>query len=267
VLRTTTRIGTPLVPPDFDLRAYYQVQSYVETTTAHRGLLSFGEIPNVPFGKVGTRWADRRSYVDLAGLVDTAAGFAREPGPRFAYVYWPRYDGLCHELGCEHADVAQHFEDLDAMLADLVDALQGTNTALCVLADHGLVDVEAEHCIDLAEIDGLMDCMPTVCSGDQRQLSCFVRPRKVDEFLAIVERELGEACVCVEGQELLDAGVFGPGTPHKKLASRLGDYVLLCKDGWALIHTPTGLEPMYMPGSHGGMSEPEIRIPLFVVHC
>jgi hypothetical protein len=267
VLRTTTRMGTPLLPADFDLRGYYQVPSYVESVQTHCGLLSFGDIPNVPFGEVGTRWPDRRSYVDLGGLVDTVATFAREGGPRFAYVYWPRYDGLCHELGCLHPDVSAHFEALDVMLADLVDALAGTGSCLCVLADHGLVDVEQSHCLDLAAIDGLMDCMPVVASGDQRQLSCFVRPHKVDDFLAIVERELGDACICVPGETLLQAGVFGPGTPHPKLRSRLGDYVLLCKDGWALIHTPAGMQPVYMPGSHGGMSEAEIMIPLYVVRC
>jgi hypothetical protein len=267
VLRTTTRIGTPLVPAGFDLRGYYEVPSYLETTTAHRGLLSFGDIPNVPFGVVGTRWHDRRSYPDLAGLVETVAMFAREGGQRVAYVYWPRYDGLCHEIGCEHPDIGAHFEELDAMLADLVDALRGTNACLCVLADHGLVTVERERCIDLAAVPGLMDCMPMVASGDQRQLSCYVRPHKIEDFLDIVERELGDACVCVRGETLLEAGVFGPGDPHPKLRSRLGDYVLLCKEGWALIHTPAGMEPMYMPGSHGGMSEAEIQVPLYVVRC
>jgi hypothetical protein len=267
VLRTTTRLGTPLLPPDFDLRAYYQVPSYVESTTAHRGLLSFGDIPNVPFGEVGTRWGDKRSYADLVGLVETVVAFAHEEGPRFSYVYWPRYDGLCHELGCMHPEVSAHFEALDAMLADLVDALAGTGSCVCVLADHGLVDVERDRCIDLAAIDGLMDCMPMVASGDQRQLSCYVRPSKVKDFLAIVERELGEACVCVPGETMLEAGVFGPGAPHPKLRSRLGDWVLLCKDDWALIHTPAGMQPVYMPGSHGGMSEAEITIPLYVVRC
>jgi hypothetical protein len=266
-LRTTTRVGTPLVPAEFDLRGYYAVPSYVETTTAHRGLLSWGDIPNMPFGEVGTHWDDRRSYDDLPGLLETVVTFAREGGPRLAYVYWPRYDGLCHELGCRHPDVSAHFTALDEMLADLVDALAGTGSCLCVLADHGLVDVAAERCIDLAKIDGLMDCMPTLASGDQRQQSCYVRPHKVKDFLEIVERELGDACICVPGEALIAAGVFGPGAPHPKLRSRLGDYVLLCKDDYALIHTPAGITPVYQPGSHGGMSEAEMMIPLYVVRC
>ena len=266
VLRTTTRMGTGLVPEEFDLRAYYDVPSYVETTTCKRALLSFGDIPNVPFRVVGTDWDDRRAYLDLDGMVDAVTKFAGEATQKqFAYVYWPRYDGLCHELGCLHDDVAAHFEDMDAAMARIVEGLRGANSALVVLADHGLIDVEPQNCIDLVKVEGLMQTLAMVPSGDQRQLSCFVRHGRVETFLEIVERELGHACVCVPGSVLIEAGVFGPGTQHAALDGRLGDYVLLCKDGYALIATPAGLEPMYMPGSHGGMSAPEIQIPLFTV--
>ena len=71
--------------------------------------------------------------------------------------------------------------------------------------------------------------------------------------------------MCIRGETLLESGAFGPGTPHRALRQRLGDYVLLCRDGWSLIHTPPGLQPMIMLGSHGGMSEAEIKIPLYVV--
>lgn len=267
VLRTTSRIGAPLLPEDFSLRDYYRVPSYVESMPVHRGLLSHGVIPEVPFGRVGTRWEDRRAYMDLAGLVDTVEAFATEaPGQRrFGYVYWPRYDGLCHEYGILHEEVSGHFEEIDAALADLEQRLAGKGVALCVLADHGLVDVDADHCIDVAENDAFMDCLALAPGGDQRQLNCFVRPRAEERFLALVEDQLGEACVCIRGEYLLEQGVFGPGTPHPELHRRLGDYVLLCNDGYSLIHTPPGLEPMVMPGSHGGMSQPEIEIPLLVV--
>lgn len=268
ILRTTTRVGTDLFPPEFDLRDYYEVPSYVESTTGGRGLLSFGDIPNVPFGQVGTRWQDRRSYPDLEGMLQTVVEYAKEPGDsRLGYVYWPRYDGLCHEVGCQHSDVADHFEAIDEILGRMEQQLAGTGTTLCVLADHGLVDVERDKCIDLAQVPGFQQCLAMLPSGDQRQLSCFVRPKKVDEFLSIVQRELSEVCVCVPGEEMLAAGVFGPGTAHRALTERLGDYVLLCRDDHAIIHTPRGLEPMYMPGSHGGMSAAEIEIPLFVVRC
>ncbi|MBC8074273.1 MAG: alkaline phosphatase family protein [Deltaproteobacteria bacterium] len=265
VLRTTTRIGTPLFPEGYDLQAYYQVPSYLASARDHLGLLSWGEIPRVPFAEVGTRWPDRRSYPDLDGLVATTLAFAYEGGRRLAYVYWPRYDGLCHEKGCEHPEVDAHFELIDAALAQLVDGLAGSGTVLCVLADHGLVDVAPERCIDLARVPGLMSCLATAPAGDQRQMSLFVRPRKLAELERIFTDHLAEATTMVAGEELLAAGVFGPGIHHPALAQRLGDVVLLAKDDHAMVHTPPGMAPVFMPGSHGGMSEAELRIPLFTI--
>jgi hypothetical protein len=267
VLRTTTRVGTPLFPEGYDLRAYYRIPSYVESATCKLGLLSGGEIPDLPFGKAGTRWHERRSYGDLPGLVQTLAAFAREPDERLAYAYWPRYDGLCHEHGCASPQVVAHFEELDLALSSLVEALRDTDTALLVLADHGLVDVPRARCIDLATVPGLMECLAVAPSGDQRQMSCFVRPSMVAEFERVFASELAHACTLVPAEALLAAGAFGPGTAHPSLRTRLGDYVLLARPGWSTIHTPPGLAPVYMPGSHGGMSEEEIRIPLYDVRA
>jgi hypothetical protein len=267
VLRTTTRIGTPLFPADYDMQAYYDVPSYVATVSDAMGLLSWGEIPNVPFGKVGTRWEDRRRYDDLDGMVATAAGFAAEPGRRLAYVYWPRYDGLCHERGCTDPEVDAHFDAIDTALAQLVLRLAGTDTSLVVLADHGLVDVPAERCIDLAKVPGLGECLATAPAGDQRQMSLFVRPRKQEAFARVFDQYLAHACRVVPGEVMLEAGVYGPGVPHPALESRVGDVVLLSHEGWGMIHTPPGVTPLVMSGSHGGMSPAEVRIPLFHIHC
>lgn len=265
VLRTTTRIGTPLFPDEFDLQAYYRVPSHVATVTDHRGLLSWGEIPNVPFGKVGTWWDDRRRYDDLDAMVATIGEFAVEPERRLAYAYWPKYDGLCHDKGCTHPELDAHFDAIDDALGQLVSRLAGTGTTLCVLADHGLVDVHHRCCIDLAHVEGLMECLATAPAGDQRQMSLFVRPRKLAAFDAVYERHLARACARIEGEALIAMGAFGPGVPHPQLGARTGDVVLVARDGWAIGYTPPGTDPVYMPGSHGGMSEAEIRIPLIVV--
>ncbi|MFO0633301.1 MAG: alkaline phosphatase family protein [Nannocystaceae bacterium] len=267
VLRTTTRIGTPLFPDGFDLAAYYAVPSYVASATDHAGLLSWGDIVDVPFGRVGTRWSDKRRYDDLDGLVARTLEFAREPGRRFAYVYWPRYDGLCHERGCQHPDVDRHFDEIDGALARLRDGLAGSDTTLCVLADHGLVDAVAARCIDLARVPGLRACLATAPAGDQRQMSLFLRPHQLEAFDTVYERELQRACVRIDGRALQAAGAFGPGTPHPALAERVGDVVLLSREDWAMVYTPPGTEPVYMPGSHGGMSAAEIQIPLVVVEA
>ena len=96
-------------------------------------------------------------------------------------------------------------------------------------------------------------------------MSLFVRPKKLAELERIHREHLADACRMVAGDELVALGVFGPGKPHDALAQRVGDMVLLSHEGHAMIHTPPGTTPVFMPGSHGGMSEAELRIPLFTV--
>ena len=73
--------------------------------------------------------------------------------------------------------------------------------------------------------------------------------------------------MCVTGEELLRLGVFGPGRQHPALAARLGDYVLIARDGYAFAHTPAGAKSDFNIGNHGGMSKAEVQVPLYVVHC
>src|SRR5690606_27299275 len=128
VLRTATRVGTPLVPEGFDLAAYVAVPSYVDTVTTRRGLLSFGDIPDLPPAEVAAQWAARRSYVHPAGTVQAMAQCAAEAGRSLPYDHWARNAGRCHVLRCLHPDSGAQFQDSDRALAQPVDALEGQHT-------------------------------------------------------------------------------------------------------------------------------------------
>jgi predicted AlkP superfamily pyrophosphatase or phosphodiesterase len=184
-----------------------------------------------------------------------------------AYVYWPEYDTYCHGVGCYHRETRAHLGEVDQSLARLVDRLQGTDSVLFVLADHGLVDTPLKNQFDLAEVPGLYDCLAVVPSGDARQVCCFVRPAKVRRFLDIVKKHLSRACVCVSDQTLIKARAFGPGKPHPSLGGRVGDYVLIAKDGHAFSSTLPGMKGGFNVGNHGGMSEAEVMVPLYTVRC
>ena len=188
----------------------------------------------------------------------------RRPGRAVAYAYWPDYDTFCHGYGCDHAKTVRHLRQIDEALARIAHRLEGTNAMLIVTADHGLVDTPPKRCLELREVKGLYDCLAMIPSGDARQTQCFVRPAKVAKFLAIV-RQLAPFCVCIPGEELLAMGVFGPGKPHSALANRVGDFVLLARDGCAIAATPTTMESRFNLASHGGMSPAEVLVPLYVV--
>ena len=267
ILPCVTRTGSPFAPPEFDLHRYLKLPSYLDTTRGRRALLSFGHIPKSRYSKIGTRWHERAGYETLAGMTGAIAAFARRSRFGLAYAYWPGFDSMCHEKGCFHRATVRHLDEIDRALARLVRSLRGTNTCLLVTADHGLVDAPRNRCVELREVPGFMECLALLPSGDAREVSCFVRPSRVAQFRRVVREHLRKACACVPGEELLRLGVFGPGRQHPAFSSRLGDYVLIARDGYAFASTPACAKSEFNIGNHGGMSKTEVRVPLYVVHC
>ncbi|NCC52898.1 MAG: phosphodiesterase, partial [Spartobacteria bacterium] len=155
--------------------------------------------------------------------------------------------------------------EIDAGLSRLAKRLRDTDTLLLVTADHGLIDAPLAHRVNLAAIPGLYDCLTILPSGDSREVSCFVRPARVAQFLDVVQTHLAEACICIAGEELIASGVYGPGAPHAALAQRIGDYVLISRGNYAFSYPSRGFEAAFNVGNHGGMSATEVQIPLFVI--
>ena len=63
---------------------------------------------------------------------------------------------------------------------------------------------------------------------------------------------------------MVDEGWFGLFDPGAGFESRVGDYVLLMKDNYALLNTLPGRRRVEIVGHHGGTSEDEMKVPLIV---
>jgi hypothetical protein len=210
-------------------------------------------------------WQQRFSYLTLGGLERQVTAFTHRPGRGIGYAYWPGYDSLCHDKGCVHPQSMAHLAAIDQTLGRIVRRLEGTDTTLLVLADHGVVDSQPSHRVDLAHVPGFYDCLATLPTGDARHVSCFVRPGKVGTFLDLVQRHLKQACACIPGEELLARGAYGPGRWHPTLENRIGDFALMAQPGYAFFSTVPGTKPCSYTGNHGGMSPEEVLVPLYTV--
>jgi hypothetical protein len=84
-----------------------------------------------------------------------------------------------------------------------------------------------------------------------------VQPAVVGEVQINLQRLLGERATVVTGAELMAAGYFGP-KPGERLASRLGELVILPAPGEAIIwEYPPGRSFEYR-GLHGGLTSIEM---------
>lgn len=207
--------------------------------------------------------AERRAYDSLQGFVlETEAVVKSSDARKFVYAYWPDYDSTSHQHGHESPAALAQLAAFDAAFGTLLGRLAGTESVVVLSADHGFVDSAPDESFDLADAPGLSALLRFPLCGEPRVAYCHVQEGRTGEFLRRAEDWLGDRGRARPSQQLVDEGWFGPGTPHPRLAERIGD-VALVMDGRYTIRDRTPGESRHRHiGNHGGTSEDEMRVPL-----
>jgi hypothetical protein len=196
----------------------------------------------------------------LGGLVRAIARTARLPGRKYVHAYWPMFDTLAHEKGVASKALREEFARIDRAFVRILAKLSGTDSTLVVTADHGEMDCEE---IWVSDHPVLADALVLPLSGDTRFRYCYVRNGRRSEFLRYVKAHPKYWSV-VESEEALARGWFGRGKPHPRLAERIGDYVLVMKNGYALRDHLVGESRHRLVAHHAGLSKDEMLVPLIV---
>ena len=91
-----------------------------------------------------------------------------------------------------------------------------------------------------------------------------MKERDRENFVAYVNDNLSEAIQIEESVKFASTTWLGTGTPNELLKERLGDFILLMKENYAIYDPlPNETTPSLL-GVHGGRSSSEINVPLFV---
>ena len=118
--------------------------------------------------------------------------------------------------------------------------------------------------IHLVDHPALAHCLALPLSGEPRAAYCHVRAHKTGEFLRYVKTHLSKYCTVVRSDKLIKDGWYGLGKQHPFLEHRVGDYVLIMKEGYAIYDRPHGERRAHI-GNHGGVSREEMLVPLIIV--
>lgn len=214
-----------------------------------------------------TAGAERRAYDGLADFFPAIAATVREtPARKFVYAYYPAFDTIAHNFGVSSPQCAREFAALDEAFAGFLARLTGTGTTVVVTADHGFVDAPPEHRVELEHHPRLAGMLAQPLCGERRTAYCYVHPEERANFEAYVQNELADAATLARSADLVAAGLFGPGTPHPRLAGRIGDYTLLMKGDCTIRDLLPGEKRHELIGVHGGMSAAEMHVPLISAH-
>ena len=199
------------------------------------------------------------SLEDRPGL---AAGALRRGTP-LVYLYVGELDHTGHAHGWRSEQWLAQLERLDTAMAELRRRVPA-GTRIILTADHGMIDTDASHRIDLSAQPALASGVVAV-AGEPRFTHLHVADG--DEGLAeqVAERwrtELGERAAWV-GTRQQSAALLGPLSERAR--GVVGDVVVAMAGTWVVVdrrvHSETA---MGMRGVHGSLSPAEVRVPLLV---
>ena len=207
----------------------------------------------------GARYVGAADYDSLAA--NMLAELGNGDGPTLVYGYHPDVDRIGHLFGVDSYQWRAAIADVDALLERLVDGLP-SDAALLVTADHGQLNVPADHRFDF-DTDDRLRAGVRVIAGEPRVRYLHTRPGATGDVLAAWRAALGNVAWVVEREEAVAAGWFGP-VPEEHLA-RVGDVVVACNATHAVVasRTDTPLEARLV-GYHGSYTAVEMLIPLLI---
>jgi predicted AlkP superfamily pyrophosphatase or phosphodiesterase len=239
--------------------ASFGVKSYA---LQHRSILHSG-LSQMFFKDVSPHgfFTPSELWVNLRHLVES------NPNQRgYFWVYTGQIDTFSHyyhpddeRTAAEFAEFSRAFEQ--QFLNKLSPSLR-KNTLLLLTTDHGMLATQKASRYDLRNHPDLLRMLHILPTGESRLAYLYIRPGQVENVRLYFEQAWPGDFTFIDPSEAVQKGLFGPGTPHPRLADRLGDLVVAARNNaylwWANKENP-------LIGRHGGLSPDEMLVPLLSV--
>nr|MDO8111691.1 alkaline phosphatase family protein [Candidatus Sigynarchaeota archaeon] len=244
-----------------------QIKSMFVNINARGYLLSPSEFLKKPYNLVVSEKGQQIGFGKFTDMLERVKNIVKNsPGKNLITGYWPGVDQLSHEKGTTSEETIHHATDIITELGNFLDSFVpgNPNTRIFITADHGLVDTTPNRIIQLDDHPDLKNTLTLPLCGEPRATFCYVRPRCTDAFERYIETNLSHACTLVKTEDAIAQSFFGKFEPHPRLFDRAGDYILLMKENYVLKDLLLGETRASLIGHHGGTSEDEMLVPLFI---
>ena len=213
------------------------------TVAAHRGADYVG------VDRVGER---------IAAVV--AASTPQAGQSALTYVYDGDLDWTGHRWGVASSQWLQQLAMIDHEAEQLREALPA-DRRLVVIADHGMVDVDADARIDVAAEPDLRAGVALV-GGEARFRHLYCAGGAVPDVVATWREVLGARADVLTRADAIGRGWFGPVDPS--VLPRIGDVVVACRGEFAVLSTDGFPYEARLIGMHGSLTPDEMLIPVLV---
>lgn len=179
--------------------------------------------------------------------------------------YWPTVDTLSHVYGWNDEAVNVELKYLIYLIREeLISKLSRTarkNTVLFIVADHGQTVTPHEKQILLDDHPELAEMLFMRPVGEPRVLYLYARHGMKTAVINYINQNLSHAFVALSAEEALSAGLFGLGEHIKEAEQRIGDVVVISKDGYIMITEAERKKAEWMIGRHASLTRAEMQVP------
>jgi hypothetical protein len=246
--------------------ALFDHAALADRLPVHSTVISPERILDSEFNASHAGRAKRLGYASLTQFFQSIEISLRQRHARsFVYAYYPELDSTAHEHGIASRQCTEVLRRFDEGFARLLSAVAGYDVTILVCADHGFVDADRAQRVEMDDHPFLEAALARPLCGEQRVAYAYVQPDKRETFEDYLRNELADRIVPMHSADAIEAGWFGPGAPHPKLAARVGDYILLMRERATIKDWMPGEKRYTLIGVHGGISEEEMLVPLVVV--
>jgi hypothetical protein len=206
----------------------------------------------------GGRYVGVQAIGDLAACVRTAVA---DGG--FCYGYHADLDLLGHLYGPGSEAWRMQLRQVDRLVESVVEGLP-PGGLLAVVADHGMVAVDASEVVDIDACEPLLDGVEAI-GGEPRARHVYVADGAADWVLAAWRETLAQRAWVVSRDEAIAAGWFGDRIGDN-VRFRIGDVVAAARGSAGVMRRT--VEPLLssLIGQHGSLTPAEQEVPLLLAH-
>jgi hypothetical protein len=206
----------------------------------------------------GGRYVGVHAPGDLAACVRAALASGG-----FCYGYHGELDLLGHLYGPGSPAWRMQLRQVDRLVESVMEGLP-PGGLLAVVADHGMVAVDASDLVDADSCEPLLDGVAAI-GGEARARHVYVEDGAANAVLAAWRETLAERAWVVSREEAIAAGWFGERVADD-VRPRIGDVVAAARGTAAVVRRTVEPLESSLIGHHGSLTSAEQQIPLLVAH-
>lgn len=249
--------------------------SFLGVPTIYESLRNYGVNPLIVIpssfkesglSKLHNRGSAVQGYLDVVDMMIKLRKNLESEKFSYIYVYWPMVDAMGHTYGPNSEEYLQEakviFKLFESLVYDELPMDLRDETTFIITADHGQIHTPWQHEYKISPEDEFVSTLQILPTGEPRLM--YLHTKDPSKTIEEGKNFFGPNVEFVPSLKLLEDGYFGPGLQDPRVISRIGDLVAIPKEDYSFSVKYTGNEHQ-MKGKHGGLSDQEMDIPLFVI--